>query len=189
VSELTAKNVGFADFLKQVQSLPQSHGLVLQAFLVTPVQRIPRYKLLLEDMLKNTEKDHEDYEDLKNSLKLVSEVALFVNETIRDHEMMLQMLSIQRSLVGMKQDILIPGRKFMKRGRVQKICRRNHQPRELFLFSDMLIYATPSIIDDHYHFHRLIPFEFCRLEDFKSTEQFIFRILSREKSFAVYTGI
>jgi hypothetical protein len=30
-----------------------------------PVQRIPRYQLLLRDLLKHTEKDHNDYESLQ----------------------------------------------------------------------------------------------------------------------------
>lgn len=153
-----------------------------------------RYKLLLEDLYKHTPTDHPDYENLEKSIKVISEVANYVNETIRDHEMMVNMLNIQKSFIGLKQvssnnkNILIPGRKFLKRGRVQKICRRNHQPRELFLFSDMLIYASPSIIEEHYHFHRIIPFEYCRVQDFGQIRgKHVFQIFSREKSFEIYT--
>lgn len=78
--------------------------------------------------------------------------------------MMLHILSIQKSLIGWKENLLIPGRRFIKSGRVQKISRRTHQPRQMFLFSDILIYASPSIIDDHYHFHRLIQLENIRID-------------------------
>lgn len=57
--------------------------------------------------------------------------------------MVLVMLSIQRSLVGLTEPILIPGRRLLKRGTLLKTCRRNIQPREFFLFSDCLIYASP----------------------------------------------
>jgi hypothetical protein len=117
-------------------------------------------------------------------------VANYVNETIRDHENMLQMLSIQRNLLGFGDNILFPGRRFIKSGRVQKISRRNHQSRQLFLFSDIFIYAAPSLIDDHFHFHRKIDLNDLRLEDMNSensSQQFQFQIFSREKSFAVYT--
>jgi hypothetical protein len=43
-----------------------------------PVQRIPRLKLMLEELLKNTWKEHEDYEDLVAASKRVAEVAEYV---------------------------------------------------------------------------------------------------------------
>ncbi|KAJ3260401.1 hypothetical protein HK103_000543 [Boothiomyces macroporosus] len=178
----------FAAFAKNKAAHPDSHGLVLQAFLILPVQRIPRYKLLLEDLYKHTPEDHPDHENIKKAIESVSQVATFVNETIRNHEAMLQMVDIQKSLIGFKDNLLIPGRRFIRRGRVQKISRRAVQPRELILFSDILIYCSPSILEDHYHFHRMIPLEFCRVEEVVSEDNHlsIFQIVSREKSFAVY---
>ncbi|KAI8900363.1 Dbl homology domain-containing protein [Globomyces pollinis-pini] len=190
VSDLNTKNPEFAKFLKKNQHHPESHNLVLQAFLIMPVQRIPRYKMLLEDLFKHTPVDHADYENLKKAIAMVSEVATYVNETIREHEMMLKMVDIQKSLIGLKENLLQPGRKFIKRGGVKKICRRADQPRELFLFSDIIIYGSPSLLEDHFHFHRLIPLENCRLVDSPSSDlstQYVFQIVSREKSFAVYT--
>ncbi|KAJ3001024.1 hypothetical protein HDV02_000093 [Globomyces sp. JEL0801] len=190
VSDLNTKNPEFAKFLKKNQHHPESHNLVLQAFLIMPVQRIPRYKMLLEDLFKHTPVDHADYENLKKAIAMVSEVATYVNETIREHEMMLKMVDIQKSLIGLKENLLQPGRKFIKRGGVKKICRRADQPRELFLFSDIIIYGSPSLLEDHFHFHRMIPLENCRLVDSPSSDlstQYVFQIVSREKSFAVYT--
>jgi hypothetical protein len=40
-----------------------------------------------------------------------------------------------------------------------KICRRKDQQREFFLFSDILIYASPSLMDDTYTFHRKFSLE------------------------------
>src|SRR5690242_13778022 len=45
----------------------QCKGLTLQAYLIMPVQRIPRYKLLLEDLLKKTEETHPDYLNIKKA--------------------------------------------------------------------------------------------------------------------------
>ena len=44
----------------------------LDSFLIEPVQRIPRYCLLLSELLKYTDKSHADYENLVYSLKVVS---------------------------------------------------------------------------------------------------------------------
>lgn len=55
------------------------------------------------------------------------------------------MLSIQRSLQGLQQPIVMPGRALLLRGTLWKSTRKNVQPREFFLFSDCLIYASPLI--------------------------------------------
>ena len=36
----------------------------IRSFLITPIQRIPRYKLLLDDLKKHTPEKHPDYKDL-----------------------------------------------------------------------------------------------------------------------------
>lgn len=86
-----------------------------------PVQRIPRYKLLLEDLLKKTVETHPDYLNLKKAYQVIENVATFVNETIRQHEMFITMLEIQKSLTGFDEVLLVPGRTFIKRGIVKKV--------------------------------------------------------------------
>jgi hypothetical protein len=59
-----------ARLLAPQQDLEKSNGVKLEnkdifAYLIMPVQRIPRYQLLLRDLLKHTEKDHNDYESLQ----------------------------------------------------------------------------------------------------------------------------
>lgn len=46
-------------------------------------QRIPRYVLLLRDLLKHTPKKHPDYADISKSLAEFQEVAGHVNESMR----------------------------------------------------------------------------------------------------------
>jgi hypothetical protein len=157
VNELTNKNPKFNQFLQHINAKPGSRGgLNLQTFLLTPVQRIPRYELLLKELIKNTPQDHPDYENLVNGLEMISGVAMFNNETLRDHEMMLQILAIQKSLVGLRIDLIVPGRRLLKRGKVMKISRRAHQIREFILFSDLLVIASPTTSEDQCRFHRTL---------------------------------
>ncbi|KAL7718098.1 Rho guanine nucleotide exchange factor [Entamoeba marina] len=58
------------------------------SFLITPIQRIPRYKLLLNDLLKHTPSTHPDFKELSDGFNIVSQVAISVNETSRQHEYM-----------------------------------------------------------------------------------------------------
>ena len=48
-----------------------------------PVQRIPRYRMLLEDLLKNTACEHADFPHLEKALEEMKHVADFVNHQMR----------------------------------------------------------------------------------------------------------
>lgn len=74
-------DAAFANFLKATKA-----DLPLEALLVMPVQRIPRYKLLLEDLVRNTQETHPDYANLKDAVLMVSRVATEINEKIRSSE-------------------------------------------------------------------------------------------------------
>ena len=89
--------------------------------MLLPVQRIPRYRLLLQDFLKATPIDHPDHSQVRDALSLISQIADFVNETIRDHQKIEKMVQIQTSLVGLNESLFVPGRQFIKMGRVQKV--------------------------------------------------------------------
>ena len=59
VEEQLAKNKPFRLFMERQESRPEVCKK-LNALLITPVQRIPRYKLLLDDIIKNTPRYHPD---------------------------------------------------------------------------------------------------------------------------------
>lgn len=48
-----------------------------------PVQRVPRYNLLLQDLLKHTDESHPDYKKIQESLAKMNEVATKINESVR----------------------------------------------------------------------------------------------------------
>ena len=50
------RNSEFSKFLEEAALNALCHGLPLPALLITPVQRIPRYKLLFGELLKLTVK-------------------------------------------------------------------------------------------------------------------------------------
>lgn len=46
-------------------------GITLQAYLLEPMQRVPRYCLLLERLMRKTAVGHPDHEQLKDALEEV----------------------------------------------------------------------------------------------------------------------
>ena len=58
-------------------------NLKLQHFMLKPVQRLPQYKLLLEDYLRRINHDSVDFDDTTIALRIVSDAADHANNTIR----------------------------------------------------------------------------------------------------------
>jgi len=64
------KNKTFSEFCdKELQKTPNGLGPNLQSLLIMPVQRMPRYALLLKELLAKTAADHPDFENLKKWIR------------------------------------------------------------------------------------------------------------------------
>ena len=70
------KNTSFGNWLQSqlLKNADLCRGLAnLPAFLICPVQRLPRYLLILRDLQKCTPEDHPDYLHLQEALTLIKE--------------------------------------------------------------------------------------------------------------------
>jgi hypothetical protein len=56
----------------------------LASMLVTPVQRIPRYVMMLKDLLKNTSPQHPDYNNLLRAVKIMTDTTVLVDRKAED---------------------------------------------------------------------------------------------------------
>lgn len=139
---LQAKNKSFQAFLAEKKVDPHLNGQELPAFLIMPIQRLPRYVMLLEDLLRNTPKDHPDFVDLTTALSKVQSVADYVNEKKREAENVNLVLDVQSRLSGMGKNLAEPHRRFVRQGEVMNADRKGETM--LFLFNDILITAKQS---------------------------------------------
>ncbi|XP_064601200.1 rho guanine nucleotide exchange factor 39-like [Liolophura sinensis] len=187
----------FSDFISMQEQRPEVKGLKLNALLITPVQRVPRYQMLLEDLLEHTSRDHHDYNNLCEATKKIKEVAWHINEHIRQHENFQKMLDIQNRLSGSAPKILAPGRLFVKEGCLKKVSRKGGRPLErmFFLFSDMLLYAKPKLLDSGKNTYTcccVLPLKHCKIEPVfgkprKDQEGGMFRISCQSESLLLYS--
>ena len=99
--------------------------------MITPIQRIPRYKLLLEQLLNlakqqtNNSCSNEIYiKNLVNAITLIEQVATHINEAIRDHENFRKLLEIQKRFCSKTTPniLIVPFRRFIKEGKLYKVC-------------------------------------------------------------------
>ncbi|KAJ1941669.1 hypothetical protein EC988_006699, partial [Linderina pennispora] len=85
----------------------------LDGHLLTPVQRLPRYRMLLTDLLCNTPPSHPDHEPLYRALKELNRTIHDVNEKKRMFENQAKLRKIQDKVAGAADIPLItPHRKF-----------------------------------------------------------------------------
>nr|XP_020671363.1 FYVE, RhoGEF and PH domain-containing protein 6 [Pogona vitticeps] len=142
LDEQCRKNPGFAAVVRDFEMSPRCANLALKHYLLKPVQRIPQYRLLLTDYLKNLSEDSADFRDTKDALAVVIEVANHANDIMKQGDNFQKLMQIQYSLNG-HCEIVQPGRVFLKEGTLMKLSRKVMQPRMFFLFNDALLYTTP----------------------------------------------
>ncbi|XP_061474189.1 FYVE, RhoGEF and PH domain-containing protein 3 isoform X2 [Rhineura floridana] len=136
----------FKDVIQNIQKQEICGNLTLQHHMLEPVQRIPRYELLLKDYLKKLPEESLDRKDAEKSLELISTAANHSNAAIRKMEKMHKLLEVYERLGG-EEDIVNPANELIKEGQIQKLSAKNGtaQDRYLFLFNSMVLYCVPKL--------------------------------------------
>ena len=140
------------------------------SFLIMPIQRIPRYELLLRELKKNTDPSSPESVGLEKAFEKIVGIATHVNESQRHIENMTKLLALQDRIQGQAFELLMPHRRLLKEAQlVQKIRGTivQKKPRFVFLFSDMICKASrPSLtcLRSHKHTHSLTITYCCSLD-------------------------
>ncbi|KIK92638.1 hypothetical protein PAXRUDRAFT_34429 [Paxillus rubicundulus Ve08.2h10] len=112
-------NPAFATFLRTQESHSTCAHLRLADYLLTPVQRCPRYLLLLKDLLNFTDPEDPERERLQEVCDLVEKITTSLNTSLASHAQALSLISMQRNardLPPTLTPLIAPGRKLIKRG-------------------------------------------------------------------------
>jgi WD40 repeat protein len=149
---------------------------------IMPIQRVPRYRMLLSELQKFTAPDHPDYEPLTSALRDVAKLADDINESIRAAESDEHVRQLQRKLVGLDIPLLLPGRVFVREGVLDKVCKKDVKPRSFYLFSDMLMYANDTM--GQLRLSKVFMLA-DGLQIGESTRERAFQIITPKKSFVV----
>ncbi|KAK7078752.1 Rho guanyl-nucleotide exchange factor activity protein [Halocaridina rubra] len=180
----------------------------LPSLLITPIQRVPRYRLLLGQLLKHTSDDHPDYCNISSANQAVDEVASHIEDSIKKAECVQRMLKIQEALKSGQPNIIAPGRLLIREGILQKVSRtgKNSQPRLFFLFTDILMYtklassnlnntanASFSEISDVYKSRSLeccclLPVRHCSVTSVFSSEGGLFRLKCKTEDMLLFSS-
>ena len=114
-----------------MQSHSECGGLVLPAYLIMPVQRVPRYILFARDLLKSTPQWHPDAPLLRSALGVLEEQTARINQSKKEHERAITMRSKLSQIVSSDgddaaQDLLADGRYFLMEARKWRAAAGSH---------------------------------------------------------------
>lgn len=94
--------------------------LSLRRYLIMPVQRVPRYELLLRELSKFTPEIHVEFESLKRASEAVAGLASWINEEKRRWEGSEKLRTIINSLKDCPSDVILnnPERRLIRKGKI-----------------------------------------------------------------------
>uniref|UniRef100_A0A4W3JLZ4 FYVE, RhoGEF and PH domain containing 4b n=1 Tax=Callorhinchus milii TaxID=7868 RepID=A0A4W3JLZ4_CALMI len=140
------RSLQFKAIVEDIQKQEACGNLTLQHHMLEPIQRVPRYELLLKDYLKKLPQDSSDRKDTEKSLEIISTAATHSNAAIRIMEKMKILIDVYEMLGGEEEDIVNPSNELIKEGQILKLAARNSssQERYLFLLNNMLLYCVPK---------------------------------------------
>ncbi|KAJ3575572.1 hypothetical protein NP233_g1000 [Leucocoprinus birnbaumii] len=138
----------FATFISTQEADPICGKLKLRDWLLTIVQRCPRYLLLLKDLIKYTDEDDPEYVKLNTVIALVNKITASLNTSLQTHAQILSLLALQRSTSGLPIQLIEPGRIFLKRATLIQVERSSApREREFLLFSDCLLWLANEEVE------------------------------------------
>ncbi|XP_032494519.1 FERM, ARHGEF and pleckstrin domain-containing protein 2 isoform X7 [Phocoena sinus] len=135
--------------------------LPLNAFLLKPLQRLRHYRLLLRRLCapdrQDPDRGDQDRADRREALKAITEVTSTLQHSLVRLENLQKLMELQRDLVGI-ENLIAPGREFIREGCLHKLTRKGPQQRMFFLFSDMLLYTGRGASGtSHFRIRGLLP--------------------------------
>uniref|UniRef100_A0A8D9BUD0 Rho guanine nucleotide exchange factor 17 n=1 Tax=Cacopsylla melanoneura TaxID=428564 RepID=A0A8D9BUD0_9HEMI len=129
-------------FAKFLENMSREHKgkLALDSLLIMPVQRIPRYELLLQTLIKHTDESHTDFTLLREAQKEIHELAVKINCTERESLELEQIESLIDGLIH----LVAAERTFLRHDLVTIASSQGNTRKEraLFLFSDLLVITS-----------------------------------------------
>ncbi|KAH9854349.1 hypothetical protein C2E23DRAFT_818300 [Lenzites betulinus] len=143
-ASLLKNSPAFAAFIAQQEADPRCGKLKFRDWLLTIVQRCPRYLLLLKDMIGCTDPDDPEYTSLTAVHTLVSKITMSLNTSLHTHAQTLSLLALQRNTVNLPFQLITPGRTFLRRASLLQMEGSAPKEREFLLFSDCLIWLASA---------------------------------------------
>ncbi|KAJ3423502.1 faciogenital dysplasia protein [Anaeramoeba flamelloides] len=95
VASLRKNKKKFEQLLFELKEHELTQEMDITSYLILPVQRIPRYNLLISTIIKYTSKKHPDYKNLTSALDKMKKLANDINLKIKHYERLTKLTEIK----------------------------------------------------------------------------------------------
>ncbi|XP_035489162.1 guanine nucleotide exchange factor VAV3-like isoform X2 [Scophthalmus maximus] len=149
--------------LEECSKRANNGKFTLRDLLVVPMQRVLKYHLLLQELVKHTH-DSADKSNLKIALDAMKDLAQYVNEVKRDNETLREIDQYQRSIENLNQPLVTFGRP-KGDGEVRMISSvdKRRQDRHIFLFDVAVIVCKRR--GDNYEMKDILDLNYFKITD------------------------
>ncbi|XP_076813800.1 FYVE, RhoGEF and PH domain-containing protein 2-like [Clavelina lepadiformis] len=145
LDDLLKKSKRFATFITLIQIRQENQNLPLQTQMISPIQRIPRYELLLKDYLKRLPDDAMDRQEAESALALIADAAAHSNEILSFIDGCEKRNKKLQSISDVNFDITEASRELIKEGPIKRLDNWEDKQfdSQLCLLSDILLDCAP----------------------------------------------
>ena len=140
--QLVKDNPAFNQFVLDTK---QRIGLDLSSYLVMPVQRMPRYLLLLSNLVAATPEDHPDYAPLQQAVAIIRQLTDEINDNKRKSEERIKWHEVKRQFEVLPEPIRDPPKhlRLIKMGVLRDLTSsRSAHAVTMFLLDGFVLVAT-----------------------------------------------
>uniref|UniRef100_A0A8C5WRT1 FERM, ARHGEF and pleckstrin domain-containing protein 1 n=1 Tax=Laticauda laticaudata TaxID=8630 RepID=A0A8C5WRT1_LATLA len=118
--------------------------LPLNIFLLRPLHRLMHYKQIMERLCKHYPPNHGDFRDSRAALAEISEMMAQLHSSMLKMENFQKLHELKKDLLAM-DNLVTPGREFIRLGSLSKLSGKGLQQRMFFLFNDVLLYTSRGL--------------------------------------------
>ncbi|XP_059201374.1 guanine nucleotide exchange factor VAV3-like isoform X2 [Centropristis striata] len=155
--------------LEECSKRANNGKFTLRDLLVVPMQRVLKYHLLLQELVKHTH-DAADKSNLKIALDAMKDLAQFVNEVKRDNETLREIDQYQRSIENLNQPLISYGRpKGDGEVRMVSSVDKRKQDRHIFLFDVAVVVCKRR--GDNYEMKDILDLNFFKITNNPTTDR------------------
>uniref|UniRef100_A0A8D1JTZ9 Guanine nucleotide exchange factor VAV3 n=1 Tax=Sus scrofa TaxID=9823 RepID=A0A8D1JTZ9_PIG len=155
--------------LEECSKRANNGKFTLRDLLVVPMQRVLKYHLLLQELVKHTT-DPMEKANLKLALDAMKDLAQYVNEVKRDNETLREIKQFQLSIENLNQPVLLFGR---PQGdgeiRITTLDKHTKQERHIFLFDLAVIVCKRK--GDNYEMKEIIDLQQYKIANNPTTDK------------------
>jgi FYVE/RhoGEF/PH domain-containing protein 5/6 len=116
----------------------------LANYLILPVQRLPRYEILLEGLKRYTAEEHVDYPNIIAALDKVKELNQHVDKKKKDKDNRLTINEIQKAISGVPT-LYVAHRQFIREGLIDVLNGKKKEKLYVYLFTDFILLTKAKV--------------------------------------------